>query len=79
MIKSGLVDLENEIEEMPENEIENERLYDIVNTVEDILYVNNQIQEVQALKILATDQMLSRLPISLVQLKAGNNAEKFVR
>ena len=79
VIKSGLVDLENEIEEMSENEIENERLYDIVNTVEDILYVNNQIQEVQALKILATDQMLSRLPISLVQLKAGNNSEKFVR
>ena len=29
-----------------------------------------------ALKILAPNQMLSRLPISLAQLKAGNNSEK---
>ena len=30
----------------------------------------------QGLKILTPDQMLSRLPISLAQLKAGNNSEK---
>ena len=28
------------------------------------------------LKILTPDQMFSRLPISLAQLKAGNNSEK---
>ena len=28
------------------------------------------------LKILTPNQILSRLPISLVQLKAGNNSEK---
>ena len=28
------------------------------------------------LKILTSDQMLSRLPITLTQLKAGNNSEK---
>ena len=28
------------------------------------------------LKILSPDQMLSRLPISLAQLKAGNNSQK---
>ena len=44
MIISGLVDLENKIEEMSEDKIENERLYDIVNAVKDILYVNNQSQ-----------------------------------
>ena len=33
-------------------------------------------QERQGLKILTPDQMLSRLPISLAQLKAGNNSEK---
>ena len=33
-------------------------------------------QERQGLKILTTDQMLSRLPISLAQLKAENNSEK---
>ena len=30
----------------------------------------------KVLKILAPNQMLSRLPISLTQLKAGNNSEK---
>ena len=30
----------------------------------------------QGLKILTPNQMLSRLPISLAQLKAGNNSEK---
>ena len=33
-------------------------------------------QEGQGLKILTPDQMLSRLPINLAQLKAGNNSEK---
>ena len=33
-------------------------------------------QEGQGLKILTPKQMLSRLPISLAQLKAGNNSEK---
>ena len=33
-------------------------------------------QQGQGLKILTADQMLSRLPITLVQLKAGNNSEK---
>ena len=30
----------------------------------------------KVLKILTPDQMLSRLPITLAQLKAGNNSEK---
>ena len=30
----------------------------------------------KGLKILTPDQMLSRLPISLAQLKAGNNSQK---
>ena len=33
-------------------------------------------QQGKGLKILMPNQMLSRLPISLVQLKAGNNSEK---
>ena len=33
-------------------------------------------QKGQGLKVLTPDQMLSRLPISLAQLKAGNNSEK---
>ena len=57
---------------MSENEIENERLYDTVNIVGDILYVNNQTQEKrQGLRILILDQILNRLPISLAQLQVG--------
>ena len=41
-----------------------------------ILYFNQQNQAGQRLKMLTPNQMLSRLPISLVQLKAGNNSEK---
>ena len=32
--------------------------------------------EGKGLKILTPDQMLSRLPITLAQLKAGNNSQK---
>ena len=45
---------------------ENEKITDIV---ERILELNNKIQSGQGLKILAPNQMLSRLPISLAQLK----------
>ena len=34
-------------------------------------------QRGQGLKILTSSQMLSRLPITSAQLKAGNNSEKF--
>ena len=33
-------------------------------------------KKVKGLQILTSDQMLSRLPITLAQLKAGNNSEK---
>ena len=42
----------------------------------EILYFNQQNQAGLELKILTPSQMLSRLPISLAQLKAGNNSEK---
>ena len=48
----------------------------IINIVERIIYFNQLNQSGQGLKILTPNQMLSRLPISLVQLKAGNNSEK---
>ena len=48
----------------------------ITNIVERILYFNQLEESGQGLKILTPNQMLSRLPISLVQLKAGNNSEK---
>ena len=35
-------------------------------------------QRGQGLKILTPNQMLSRLPITLAQLKAGNNSQKLI-
>ena len=49
----------------------------IVEIVKDILNFNKQNQEEKGLKILTPQQMLSRLPITLAQLKAGNNFEKY--
>ena len=48
----------------------------MLNFVEIILEFNQLSQTRKALKILTPNQMLSRLPISLAQLKAGNNSEK---
>ena len=50
----------------------------ILKVVKEILNFNKKIQKQsgQGLKILAPDQMLSRLPINLAQLKARNNSEK---
>ena len=44
--------------------------------VENILQLNRQSQEGQRLKVLTPDRMLSILPITLAQLKAGNSSEK---
>ena len=52
---------------------ENEKIIDIVGR---ILELNRENQLGLGLKILTPNQMLSRLPISLAQLKAGNNSEK---
>ena len=48
----------------------------ILEIVEEILKFNKQKQSGEGIKILTPNQMLSRLPISLAQLKAGNNSEK---
>ena len=73
VIKSGLSDLKNETENMSEEEKEIEKSNEIIDIVEVILEFNKQNQQGQGLKILTPNQMLSRLPISLAQLKARNN------
>ena len=69
--------MKKDIENVSENRKfmikEKEKLIDIV---EHILYFNQLDQSGQGLKILTPNQMLSRLPITLAQLKAGNNSEK---
>ena len=76
VIKSGLIDVKNEIKNISEEKKEIEKPNEIINIVEEILEFNKQNQQGQGLKILTPDQMLSRLPITLAQLKAGNNSEK---
>ena len=48
----------------------------ISKIAKEILNFNEQKQSRQGLKILTPNQMLSRLPVTLAQLKAGNNSEK---
>ena len=62
---------------MSEDETKNEKLNQILEIVNEILDFNKKIQKQQVLglKILTPNQMLSRLPISLAQLKAGSNSE----
>ena len=48
----------------------------IFEFVENILEFNKQNQQGQGLKMLAPNQMLSRLPISIAQLQTVNNSEK---
>ena len=50
----------------------------MLEIVELILYFNGQHEQGRGLKILTPDQMLSRLPITLAQLKAGNNSQKLI-
>ena len=68
--------LKNEIEKMSEEEKIIEKPDKILEIVEDILEFNRKKQSGGGLKILTPNQMLSRLPITLAQLKAGNNSEK---
>ena len=76
IFNSRLKDLKEEIKNMSKEErkIENPEL--IVKIVEMILKFNEQNQQGKGLKILTPNQMLSRLPITLAQLKAGNNSDK---
>ena len=63
----------DKVKELPPNEGVEE--CKVLKTVKMILEFNRQ-QQGKGLKILTRNQMLSRLPISLAQLKAGNNSEK---
>ena len=76
VITSGLIDLKDEIKKMSEDEKETEKPDKILKIVEEILIVNRKKQSGGGLKILTPNQMLIRLPVTLAQLKAGNNSEK---
>ena len=63
---------------MSENEKEIGKPNEILKIIKEILNFNKKIQKQsgEGLTISTPDQMLSRLPITLAQLKAGNNSEK---
>ena len=74
-IKSGLNCFKKN-EKMSKEEKEIEKTNKAVDIVENILEFTEEIQKQQGLglKILTPNQMLSRLPISLTQLKEKNNS-----
>ena len=76
VIKSWLIDLKNKIKEMSEDEKKIEKPDKLLKIVKEIFEFNKQKQLGLGLKILTLNQMLSRLQITLAQLKAGNNSEK---
>ena len=76
-IKDKLANLMKEFESRPTSnakKVENKN--NMVKIVERILEFNQLNQSGQGLKILTPNQIVSRLPISLDQLNAGNNSEK---
>ena len=79
-INKKLTRMKNIIKNVPKDKVsrveENEKIIDIV---ERILELHSEKQLVLGLKILTPNQILSRLPITLAHLKAGNNSEKCKR
>ena len=77
VIKKVLDKMKKAIKNVPENKtFKIEYNKKIINIVERIFYLNQLDQSGKDLEILTPNQMLSRLPITLAQLKAGNNSEK---
>ena len=77
LIKNRWSDLKDETEKISEDEKNPEKPNKILKIVKEILEFNKKIWKQQGLRLKITpNQILSRLPISLAQLKAGNNSEK---
>ena len=76
-IKVKWIDLKDEIKKMSKDEKQIEQPDKILEIVEEIIIFNreNRKQQDSGLKILTPNQMLSRLSITLAQLKAGINSE----
>ena len=67
--------LKAEVEKMPEDKKKYWKNRWNIKVVEEILEFNKKIQPGGGLRILTPNQMLSRSPISLAQIKAGKNSE----
>ena len=76
-MKTRLNSLKCDMKKMPDYEIKEKNLDLPVDSVEEILHATKIIeQQGEGLKIITPKQMIIRLPISLAQLKSGNNSEK---
>ena len=77
-IKNRWSNVKDETEKMFEDENKTEQPDKILKIVKEIIDFNKRIRKQQGLglKILAPNQLLSRLTIILAQLKAVNNSEK---
>ena len=77
LIQESFRDFKDVVEAISEGD-EKDNGINILNIVDKIfeLALKEQKQKGQELKILTPNQMLCRLPISLAQLKAGNNSAK---
>ena len=74
IIKKVLDKMKKIIKNVPKDKtFKTEENKKIINIVERIFYLNQLDQSGKGLKILTADQMLSRLPITLAQLKPRNN------
>ena len=92
LIETGFLKLKTDIKSMSEDEAKNKGLDLLKHIVQKILDINKLIdmpeleteefdeqrrnQQGQGLKILTPKQMIIRLPVLLVQLKAGINSER---
>ena len=77
LIEKALTKIKNIVKNVPkDNPLKTEENGKIIDIVERILELNSKNQLGLGLKVLTPIQMLSRLSISLAQLKAGNNSEK---
>ena len=76
-INKTLTNIKNIVKNVPKDDpLKTEENKNVIYIVERILELNSKNQLGLGLKILSPNQMISRLPITLAQLKAGNNSEK---
>ena len=77
LIKKALTKIKDIVKNAPKyNPLQTEENEKIIDILERTLELNSENQLGLGLEILTLNQMLSRLPISLAQLKTGNNSEK---
>ena len=71
LIKEVLNKILKKIKNVPKDKVRGNKK--IINIVEKVLEFNREEPSGSGLKILTPNQMLSRLPITLAQLNAGNS------